>query len=151
MADPFSMTANVSAVLSLVDVVCRAGKELFVFCAAIKDASNDIRYVAKELQQFNTLLSSVKAAIEQRGKSALAKCGELSWSGVVEALKDCQSELTELSLFVEKSKPKPQCGKAMNLVSKIKWVLDEGKVIRSCQRLERRKLTLITALSVIGR
>ena len=151
MADSVSTIVNLSAILGLADVLCRAGKELFIFFTAIKDASKDIRNVAEELQQFIALLASVKTAVEQREASALAKDDELSWSGVIKALKGCQIELSELSLFVAKSRPNQQFGKAMNFVHKVKWVLDEKKLIQSCQRLERRKLTLITALTVIGR
>ena len=151
MADPLSISANISAVLSLLDVVGRAVKELYVFCAAIKDASKDIRYIAEELRQFTALLAGVKAAVEQRETSALTERSELSWFGVVEALQGCQSELIELSVLLEKSMPKQQCGKAMNMLNKVKWVLNEKKVIRSWQRLEGQKLTLVTALSVLGR
>ncbi|MCJ1382294.1 hypothetical protein MMC17_005407 [Xylographa soralifera] len=150
MADPVSTVANVSAMLSLVDVVCRAGKELFMFFTAIKDASKDIRKVAEELQQFVALLTIVQATVEQRETSNFTNGSEPSLSAIVEALKGCQSELIELSLFVDKLRPNLQHGKAIKLASKVRWVMDEKRVIQSCQRLERRKLTLITALSVIG-
>lgn len=148
MADPFSVTAGV---VSLADVVWRTSKELYAFFAAVNDASKDVQSMLLELQHFDGILTSIKNNADSFNSSACATDDGLSASGLLANLRYCLGEFEVLKDMVEESKRNQGQGSVKKLASKIKWVFDEKKIVRSCKRLGNVKVLLTTVLSLAGR
>jgi hypothetical protein len=148
MADPFSMTAGV---VSLADVVWRTSKELYAFFSAVKDASKDVQSMVIELQQFNDILTSIKAYADSFNSSAFATNDGLSASGLLANLQYCSGEFKVLKGIVEESRRCQGQGPVKKFASKVKWVFDEKKIAQSQRRLKMVKDSLNTVLSLAGR
>ena len=136
--------------VGLADVTCRIGKELYVFFNAIEHAPHDIQNMLKELQQLDTIISSIHTLAENNNKPPFSTDDQLSFSAILQALHDCKSEFESLRDLVEKFKPNQQLGAKKHLANKVKWILEEKKITKSCQKLERLKLSLTTVLTSVG-
>ncbi|KAL2006246.1 hypothetical protein VTN00DRAFT_9900 [Thermoascus crustaceus] len=66
MADPISLTANIAAVIGLIDVVYRAGKDIYGFIAKVKNASHEIQQLEVELQEVEFILANLRRYCERR-------------------------------------------------------------------------------------
>ena len=151
MADPLSAAASVAGIISLADVLLRTTKELYTFFAAVKDASKNAGSILQELGQFDNILLSVKTNVDSYNSSPFSTNDGLSASVLLNHLKNCSAEFDVLKNIVEESKRKQGLGPLQKYTSKVKWVFDEKKIAQSCQRLEKEKLLLNTALSLAGR
>lgn len=153
MADPFSSLANAAAVIGLADMLCRAGKDLYLFFSAVRAASRDIQNMLEELRQLQVIVTSVQTLATNYVNSPFAGDDglRLSLSAIAEALKGCQVEFTFLKDLTDKAGAKQQSRAGNSLATKVKWVLDGNKITQSCQKLERLKNSLSNALSVAGR
>ncbi|KAL9122130.1 MAG: hypothetical protein Q9187_001307 [Circinaria calcarea] len=147
MADALS---SLAAVVGLADVTCRIGKELYVFFNAIKHASQDVQTMLKELQQLDTIISGIHTLAENNNKPPFSTDDQLSFSAIFQALHDCKNEFETLRELVEKFKPNQQLGAKEHLANKVKWILDEKKITKSCRKLERLKLSLTAVLTSVG-
>ena len=148
MGDPFTVTAGV---VSLADVLWRTSKELYGFFSDVKNASKNVQSMRLELQQLEGILLSIHKHAESYDKSLYSTEDGLSASGLLTNLQYCEAEFKGLNDIVEESRRNQGLGPVDRLASKFKWVLDEKKVTRCCQRLEKVKLLLNTVLSLDGR
>ena len=151
MAEPLSLVANVAGVVGLADVVCRLSRELYTFFTALKDASHDVQNMLQELEQLEAIILNIQNNAREYRNSLFATDDGLDLSGVSRALQGCQDEFTQLQAMVEKSGLNKVSGTAKGLANKVSWVLEEKKISKSCQRLERLKLLLTAALTTSGR
>ena len=149
--EPFSIAASVGGVVGLADVICRLGKELYSFYSTCKNSSQEIQHLVTELQQLDTIIQSIRKIAQTYQTSAFATDDGLALPDVLETLQNCQSEYEVLLDLAEGANPAKFPATARGIYKKVKWVLDEKKVVRACQKLERVKSTLAAALSNTGR
>ena len=128
MADPLSATANAAAIVGLVDVVCRMGKELYVFFAAVKGASQEIKDLQVELQDLETIFSTIRDYCESFSNSPFATADYLVLPNIVITLGSVREEYNILQGIVDTAKWKAQ-QRTKNLANKIKWVLNEKRIL----------------------
>ncbi|EAW18242.1 ankyrin repeat domain-containing protein [Aspergillus fischeri NRRL 181] len=57
--DPLSLTANLAAVIGLIDTICRIGKETYQLIAAVKNVPAEIQQLQVEMHEVEFLLENV--------------------------------------------------------------------------------------------
>jgi ethanolamine utilization microcompartment shell protein EutS len=155
MADPFSVTANVAAVIGLLDVVCRVGKEIYGFVAAVKNASKEIKELQGELQSIeNILLSTRQCCKKHLDQLSTTSEDSSAISNIGSTLKRIESEYATLSAIIT-STIRTKSGRRRikpteRLTGSLTWVIN-GDIGRSCKKLERCKSQLSLDLSILGR
>jgi hypothetical protein len=149
VTDPFSAAANAAAFVGLADLACRGARELYVFISALKSATAEIRKLGRELQDLEQIISSLRRYCADFVSAASAPADTAVLSSLVSCMKTCDEELCSLKQLLH-SKAAPR--DAMHRFGiKVKWVFDEDKIAKSSLRLDRTKLSLNTALAMLGR
>jgi hypothetical protein len=150
MAEPFSLVASSFAVVGLADVVLRAGKECCQFLNAIKDAPTEVEQLQCSIHDNVLLVEDSKRYWEE-----LKECASLTSSATTSlsralpqfksALRALDRELVALATLAKRH--------SVNIKSwgRIQWVLDERKILKSLQKFEISKSTLVAALVLVGR
>jgi hypothetical protein len=69
---------------------------------------------------------------------------------VLRVLENCSAEFNDLKGFVSKAGVGPGDGKVKRMAKKLKWVVDDAKLLQSRQNLEGLKSSLCIALSTAG-
>ena len=154
MSDPLSIATGSFAVVGVLDVVLRTGRELYAFIGAIKDAPRHLMDLKLSLADVNLLVGDVKLYLDELEVSAPAAGLILSKNSTPSrqpplplsaALKSFQRELSSLLASVNRH------GDLAKPLGKLKYILDERKVSMSLQKLETSKSTLNGVLVLIGR
>ncbi|KAL1987583.1 hypothetical protein VTN96DRAFT_3183 [Rasamsonia emersonii] len=154
MADPLSATANVAAVIGLIDVVCRAGKEIYGFIAAVKNASKEIKDLQGELQGIEGILLSTRQCCKKRlDRLSTASEDSSALRSITSTLKRIEVEYATLSEIIANTNRtkngRTRTKTTQRLVGNIAWVMN-GEIRRSCERLERYKSQLCVDLLILG-
>jgi hypothetical protein len=151
MAEPFSVATGSFAVIGLADVVLRAGKEFYQFLDTIKEAPTEVERLRYCIHD-NTLLVEESKHYWQDLKDRAPLTSSSSTTTLSRALPQFTSALRsldrELSTLVTLVKRHDGITKSWG---RIKWVLDERKILKSLQKLEISESTLLTALLLVGR
>lgn len=101
MADPLSATVNVAAVIGLIDAVCRVGKEIYGFIAAVKNAPKEIKDLQSELQGIEGTLSSTKQCCKKRlDRLSTASKDSSALRSITSTLKRIEVEYATLSEII---------------------------------------------------
>ena len=149
MSDPFSAAANAAAFVGLADVACRGARELYVFISALKSATAEMRKLGRELQDLEQIVSGLRSYCTDFVGAASAPADTAVLTSLVSCMKTCDEELCSLKQLL-RSKPVPRDA-VHRFGIKVKWVFDEDKIAKSSLRLGRAKVSLNTALSMLGR
>lgn len=152
MPDPFSVAASSFAVVGLADVVSRAGKEIYQFVNEIKGAPQEVESLRCSIHDTNLLVQDVKCYGEELTQSAsLTTSAPPPPSQVLLQIKSALRALErELSALVTTIKRYPRLNNSWSW-ERIKWVLDERKILKSLQKLEAAKSILVAGLVLVGR
>jgi hypothetical protein len=150
MADPFSVVASSFAVIGLTDVVLRAGKEVHQFLNSIQDAPTEVERLRCSIHDNTLLVEESKRYWDELKKSTSSTSSSItSLSQAVpqftSALRTLDRELSALVLLAKRH------GGTTKSWARIRWVLDERKVLKILQRLEVSKSTLGVGLMLVGR
>jgi chromosome segregation ATPase len=148
MADPFSITTSSFAVLGAADVVLRASVELRRFLSEIKGAPAEIDSLRISIEENTQLVDIMKQHLNDLGNPVSSM--SLSASDMTSALEGFKSSVRALDreLNTLRVLAKRYTGSDKTWAS-VKWVLDERKVSKSLEKLERSKVTLNVALSLV--
>jgi hypothetical protein len=150
MAEPFSAAASSFAVIGLIDVVLRAGKEVYQFLGSIQDAPTEVDSLRCSIHDNALLVEELKrywGEIQQSVSSASSCTTDLS-QAIPQFTAALRTLNRELSALVTLAKRHDGITKSWG---KIKWVLDQRKVLKIVQRLEVSKSTLGLGLMLVGR
>lgn len=154
--DPISATANIAGVIGLVDFICRSGKALYAFLSAVKDAPREIAALQEELSSIENILLIIRDYCSEKSQlfSSDQDAEPILSGEVATTLQALQFEYSKLwnaagdTWDYQSGKP----GRQLRVLRKrLRWVFDEKKVSRSCQRLERLKMSLSICFSALGR
>lgn len=148
MADPFSIAASSFAVVGAVDVVLRASNECRRFLSGIKDAPAEIATLQACVRENEGLLTELKKHFEELRSpvstiSPSAFDADPALDGLNSSIRALQRELLALQTLTRKHKGSDRTW------GRVKWLLDERKVAKSLERLEKSKSTLGIALSLV--
>jgi hypothetical protein len=154
MADPLSATANIAAVVGLLDVVCRLGKEIYVFTAAVKNAPTEIKDLQRELEGIESILENTRKCCEERHGRLGTTENSLAVDRIHTTLNRMHLEYVDLSKFITKitqdKKGRPRSQPVHKVMGSIAWVMN-GEIGKSCERIERYKSQLCVELLILGR
>ncbi|RHZ58510.1 ankyrin repeat domain-containing protein [Aspergillus thermomutatus] len=132
--DPLSLTANLAAVIGLIDTICRIGKETYQLIAAVKNVPAEIQQLQVEMHEVEFLLANVhRYCDEYQGR--LPSMSLQKTSPVIHIYSTLKS--------LEKEQKLKMVG------GRVKLVLG-GKLERSFQNLDRCKRQLSMNLQVLG-
>lgn len=147
-----STPANAFAIVGLADVVFRlaiASSDLYF---RYRNASEDIARLLNDLKNLANVVAQVRAFADEYRRSPYAlDDSQVLLPQLETVLQCCKQELEKLEQVVKDVKSNAndpwfkQWGKGLS------WALDEQKILKSCEQIERYMMTLNTALSLIGR
>jgi predicted RNase H-like nuclease (RuvC/YqgF family) len=153
--DPLSLTANLAAVIGLIDTICRIGKETYQLIAAVKNVPAEIQQLQVEMHEVEFLLENVHRYCDEY-QDRLPSLSLQKTSPVMHiysTLKFLEKEYDNIAaivaknLEVESSRTKQ---KLKMVGGRVKLVLG-GKLERSFRNLDRCKRQLSMNLQVLGR
>jgi DNA repair exonuclease SbcCD ATPase subunit len=154
MADPLSATANIAAVIGLVDVVCTVGKETYSFTAAVKNASKEIKDLQSELQGIESILENARQCCEKRYGGLPTTEGSLAMDSIGTTLRRIEGEYETLSQIITRTTQdkigRPRTQSVHKLMGSISWFMNRD-IEESCDELERYKSQLCVDFLILGR
>jgi len=145
MADPLSIAASSFAVVGAVDVVLRVSVECGRFLSEIKDAPAEIDALRIYIAENRQLVETLKKRLEELKISPILPTANLAsaFAMFTSSVRALQRELNALQMLAKKY------SRIDKTWTKLKWVLDARKTIKSIEKLERSKSTLSVALSLV--
>ncbi|EAW11257.1 ankyrin repeat domain-containing protein [Aspergillus clavatus NRRL 1] len=152
--DPLSLTANIAAVVGLIDTICRVGKETYQLIAAVRNVPAEIQRLQVELHEVEFLLRNVhRYCSEYQTRMSRENLNDSTpITHIYSTLKVLQKEYNEISAIVAKNLD-VNAGrtrqKLKTIGGRVKLVLG-GKLERSFRNLERCKSQLSIDLQVLG-
>lgn len=151
MAD-LGATANAFAVVGLADIVFRTSTDLYELLTRCRSASKSASQLLFELRSLSAIVAQVRIiAAEEKRESGISDDGQALLKEVEAILGDCERELGGLREAALSAVTKSGDGWLKQWVGNLGWALDDQRVAKACQQLERHKTALIAAHSVIGR
>jgi hypothetical protein len=149
MAEPFSLVASSFAVVGLAYGVLWAGKECCQFLNAIKDAPIEVKQFQCSNHDNILLVEDSKRYWDDLKESASLTSSTTTalnraFPQFKSSLRALDRELVAFATFTKRHNG--------NIKSwgRIKWVLDERKILKYLQKFEASKSTLVAALVLVG-
>ncbi|KAF2785996.1 hypothetical protein K505DRAFT_205690, partial [Melanomma pulvis-pyrius CBS 109.77] len=148
MPDPLSLAASSFAVIGVADVVLRVGVECCRFLSEIKDAPAEIdslrTCIKDNLQLVDTLKKHSDDLRDPAPPMSLpATDASSALDGFNSSIRALHRELNALQALAKKHSGIDKTW------ARVKWILDERKINKSLEKLERSKSTLGVALSLL--
>ncbi|OCK81341.1 ankyrin [Lepidopterella palustris CBS 459.81] len=146
MAETFAI---ISAAVSITDVSIRVIRELYGFISALSAASAELRYLHGSLNSLEIQMRHIKCLFVTYTTDLFA-VNRRTFDHVNEELKACKDDLHQLRKLL--GSPEDRTASVINRFGvRVKTVFQEKKLGKVAERIERRKLSFATALSIIGR
>jgi len=148
MADPFSITASSFAVVGVADVVLRASIECCRFLSEINGAPAEIDRLQTCIKENMGLVDTLKEHLDDlRTPASAMSLSAIDSSSALNSfnssIRAIHRELNALRALANRY------GLGDKSWARVKWVLDERKISKSLENLERSKFTLSVALSLV--
>lgn len=152
--DPLSATANIAAVIGLLDAVCRAGKTTYRMIAAIRQAPEEINQLRLELEEIDSLLLSVCRYCEtyQRQHPSLVAEPNSAIDRIYTTLRNLKHEYEVITVLVKENAETYHANTRQRLRSmrrKFKLVLG-GQLTASFKSLEKYKAQLSLNIQLLA-
>lgn len=152
--DPLSATANVAAVLGLLDAVCRAGKHTYEVIAAIKHAPSEIKQLGLELEEIDFLLVSIYRYCQRyrRQHPSMVAQPDSAIGHIHTTLQNLRAEYEVITMIVAENSESSQTStwqRLRGMRSKLKLVLG-GRLTDSFKSLEKYKAQLSLNLQLLA-
>ncbi|KAJ9611409.1 RAS2 protein [Cladophialophora chaetospira] len=144
MADPLSITASVTGLLSVAGKVCTI---ISGFISNVSDAPASARAALAAVEEMRMVLTSVRKVMDSLMRLPAERKEMIHVRHLVITFREAIQSFSELEAVVS-----PAAGSADGRSSKwdrVKWVLEEERITRSVQRLELHKNSLSTMLSIL--
>ncbi|KAF2125913.1 hypothetical protein P153DRAFT_348131 [Dothidotthia symphoricarpi CBS 119687] len=143
MSGAFELAAGAFAVVGVADVVIRTGRDLYSFLHDIADAPENISKLSERINETAILAGAARQCFQKLDHHAKPLNGPTA--SIESALKALKRELESLGKLLAKQKGSHKTW------SKIKYALDERKIDKALESLERSKTLLANALILAGR
>ncbi|KAJ5826560.1 hypothetical protein N7447_003323 [Penicillium robsamsonii] len=152
--DPLSLSANIGAVIGLLDAVCRLGKETYRVVSAIKHAPEEIKRLSMELEEIDFLLLNIHQYCQryQRQHPIMVAESNSAISHLFKLLQKLRLEYEVTTEIVERNTETPHSGRRQRLRSmgnRVKLVL-AGELKATFKTLSRYKAQLSINLQVLA-
>lgn len=136
MSGAFETAAGAFAVVGVADVLVRTGRELYRFFNNVSDAPDEVKRLSECVRETILLVDALKKQARSNVDAAIV-------ASVQAAVKALNRELQSLKLVLAKFKG------SKTTWSRIKYALDEKKVLKTLNNLERSKSLLANSLNII--
>ncbi|CAN9410573.1 unnamed protein product [Alternaria alternata] len=135
MSGAFETAAGAFAVVGVVDVVIRTGREIFAFLSEVKDAPSNIEKLLSSINDTVQLSQAAKACLRSLDTrhSSLPKA---------EAVLSLESAIKALNRELQSLKGMTAKFRGSKTWSRVKYVLNNAKVDKAIRNLESNKLLL---------
>ncbi|RLL93841.1 hypothetical protein CFD26_101424 [Aspergillus turcosus] len=152
--DPLSLTANLAAVIGLIETICRIGKETYQLIAAVKNVPAEIQQLQLEMREVEFLLENVHRYCDEYQdrlpSMSLPKTSPVMH--IYSTLKSLEKEYDNIATIVAKNLDVESGSTRQKLKmvgGRVKLVLG-GKLERSFRNLDRCKRQLSMNMQVLG-
>ncbi len=142
MSGALETAAGAFAVVGVVDVLIRSGRELYSFLQRIEDAPDDSRKLQHLLEESVALMEASKASLERLSRHPDAGSADVVVQSFWKALKSFERELKSLRVLVAKFKG------TTTKWGRVKFILDQSRTMKALQHLESSKLSLTTSIAL---
>ncbi|RYN57529.1 hypothetical protein AA0118_g7653 [Alternaria tenuissima] len=141
MSGAFETAAGAFAVVGVVDVVIRTGREIFAFLSEVKDAPSNIEKLLSSINDTVQLSQAAKACLRSLDTrhSSLPKA---------EAVLSLESAIKALNRELQSLKGMTAKFRGSKTWSRVKYVLNNAKVDKAIRNLESNKLLLSGVLTL---
>jgi hypothetical protein len=137
--------ASALAVVSIADVLIRTGRNVYSFLHDITDAPDDLQRLHERIDE-NTILAEVsKECLQELSKDPQLTAATKVVGSFDTTLRALNRELQSLSRLIAKYKYNKKTW------SRVKYVLDERKINKVLENLERVKSNLTSILTLACR
>lgn len=142
MADPFS---TVVAAVSFVDVTIRTCSGISRLISNWNDASNVIQLLQQTVQNVQCTLECLRLyVVEYESSTLFTDQNQLLPETVKSEIRDISTDLSSLQHRL------PPANTRFTRTQKLKWVIDEKKVLDVVRRLDSRQIALMAALQSLA-
>lgn len=139
--------AATASVITLVEVSAKIATGLLQYTTAVRAASSEITHFHQSLESLRNVLEQSKQLLDRHDAARL-----LASQNLLDALKDCRSQLEELQQKLHKRLPKPDSKRSKIVgsigASSLLWPFQSKEVEKLVDRFERWKATINLALMV---
>lgn len=147
-----STAANAVAVVGLADVVFRLGIASLDLYSRCRNASKDVPRLLSDLKNLANIVAQVRAFADEYSRSPYALEDSQPLLPQLETtLQCCKRELEELEQIAKNDESNTNDAWFKQWGKGLSWALDDQKVLKSCQQIERYMVSLNTGLALTGR
>jgi hypothetical protein len=141
MSGAFEIAAGAFAVVGVVDVVIRTGREIYGFLSEVKDAPGNIARLLNSINDTVQLSQASKACLKSLDKNKASLPKSEATLSLQSAIKALNRELQSLRSLTAKFK-------GSKTWSRVKYVLNDAKIDKAIGHLESNKSLLSSALTL---
>ncbi len=145
MADPLSITASVTGLLSVAGKVTTI---LSAFIYSVSDAPSSARAALAAVEEMRMVLSSVQKVMDTLSRLPRERKEMIHVRHLVVTFREAICSFSELEAMVNPANY-ASATRSPSKWDRVKWVLEEERIGKSVQRLEVHKNSLSTMLSIL--
>lgn len=140
MSGPLELAAGVFAVIGVADVAVRTGRDFYGFLRKIADAPNEVEKLCVVIQEVTLLAEASKELFEGTGRYKSSCTTRQTVNALEMSLKSFNREIKSLKALSSRFRG------TIKSWSRVRYVLDERKINKALESLERSKSLLGNAL-----
>ena len=143
MADPLSVAASVAGLLSVAGKICTI---ISGFISSVADAPDSARAALAAVEEMRRALISIRQLMDRLPGVPRNRKEMIHARHLVITFRESIRTLSELEAILN---PTAGAGGKDSKWDRLKWILEEEKILRSVRRLESHKTSLSMMLSIL--
>jgi hypothetical protein len=143
MADPLSIAASVTGLLSVAGKTCTI---ISGFISSVADVPNSARTALAAVEEMRMVLTSVRQVMDRLSRLPRNRKEMIHVRHLVITFRESIRSFSELEAIVN---PAAGADGRSSKWDRLKWILEEEKILHSVQRLELHKTSLSVIISIL--
>ena len=143
MADPLSIAASVTGLLTVAGKICTI---IYGFLSSVADAPDSARAALAAVEEMRMILISVRQVMDRLSELPRSRKDMIHVRHLVITFREAIRSFSELEAIVN---PAAGADGRSSKWDRLKWTLEEEKILRSVQQLELHKTSLSVMLSIL--
>lgn len=155
MAELVAIVGAVSAFASLVDLCIKVTKSLNELREDFVDAVDALKSVRADVEAFGSILRQIANHLEERQRTGGERCRRATYEHLLRIALNCATPLLGLQAVLSKFENYSDLegrGRSIHIPiikMRLRWIMEQKKILKIQQGLEKQKSTLNTQLLVI--
>lgn len=155
MAELVAIVGAVSAFASLVDLCIKVTKSLNELREDFVDAVDALKSVRADVEAFGSILRQIANHLEERQSTGGERCRRTTYEHLLRIAVNCATPLLGLQAVLSKFENYSDLegrGRSIHIPiikMRLRWIMEQKKILKIQQGLEKQKSTLNTQLLVI--